>query len=172
MNKEVLIRYDRCLGCKSCELACAVAHSASKSLSGAISHDEKPRKRVFVHQVDDKKIPMNCRHCEDAPCIDACITGAMYRTADGTVTNEGGKQGCIGCWMCVMVCPYGVIRSLPQERKALKCDRDCLDENGAPACVRACPTGALMYTEVELFSTDRRQEYLSNALAERKITNP
>lgn len=164
MGYEVLIRYDRCTGCRSCELACAVAHSASKTLFGALSEEKRPRKRIFVHQVGSKKVPLNCRHCAEAPCIDACIAGAMHRTAEGVVTNENGEQSCTGCWMCVMVCPYGVIRSELAEKLALKCDRNCLDGSGNPACVRACPTGALFYGPVDSFAAGRRQEFLSKAL--------
>ncbi|TYO93882.1 4Fe-4S dicluster domain-containing protein [Desulfallas thermosapovorans] len=161
---EVLVNMERCLGCRSCELACAVAHSESKTLLGALGEDIKPLKRIFVHQVGEKKIPLNCRHCQEAPCIDACITGAMHRTPEGVVTNEGGAAPCNGCWMCVMVCPYGVIRSRAAGRVAVKCDRGCLDVNGIPACVRACPTKALEFTVADDFSRRRRQQYLQTVL--------
>lgn len=160
---EILVNVERCLGCRSCELACAVAHSASKTLTGAIGEEKKPLKRIFVHQRETKKIPLTCRHCEDAPCIDACITGAMYRRADGVVTNEGGAQPCNGCFMCVMVCPYGIIRSQVAERVAVKCDRDCLSAAGVPACVEACPTRALVFASADDFSRQKRNQFLSTA---------
>ena len=165
MTKEILVAYDKCMGCKSCENACAVAHSKSKNLFGAVLNDEKPLKRIFTHQVMDKKVPLNCRHCEEAPCIDACIAGAMHRTSEGFVTNEGGEHECTGCWMCVMVCPYGVIRSLPDERKAIKCDRIYFDDTEKPACVRACPTGALTYATVDQYGSERRTAFLVKALS-------
>ncbi|MCL6639731.1 MAG: 4Fe-4S dicluster domain-containing protein [Firmicutes bacterium] len=164
MAKEVLIRFDRCLGCRSCELACAVAHSESKTLFGALGEARSPLKRIFVDQAGVRKVPVNCRHCEEAPCLDACIAGAMRRTPDGAVTNEGGERRCAGCWMCVMVCPYGVIRSELKERVAVKCDRNCLDDSGVPACVRSCPTGALVYGRVDDFGADKRKEFLAVAL--------
>lgn len=163
--KEVLVNFDRCLGCLSCRLACAVAHSSSRSLFGAVLAGEKPRARIFVHQVGRHKAPISCRHCSDAPCIDACIAGAMYRKEDGTVTNVGGEQQCVSCWMCIMVCPYGVITSDAAGSTALKCDRNCRDESGIPACVRACPTGALVYTEVEDYGAHRRRGALEKILA-------
>ncbi|SHI36702.1 4Fe-4S dicluster domain-containing protein [Desulfofundulus thermosubterraneus] len=165
MPKEVLIRYDRCLGCRSCQLACAVAHSSAGNLFGAVLNGEKPRTRIFVHQVGGYKAPLNCRHCQDAPCIDACIAGAMHKKGDGTVTNVGGEQQCTACWMCVMVCPYGIIRSDAEGTMALKCDRECRDETGIPACVRACPTGALVYDEVDDYSGRRRLDVLHRALS-------
>ena len=159
--KEILVNSERCLGCRSCELACAVSHSQSKSLFTSLAETKKPLKRIFVHQTVSKKIPLSCRHCEEAPCIDACITGAMHRTPDGVVTNVDGTAECTGCWMCVMVCPYGVIRSEARRRVALKCDRTCLDASGVPACVKACPTGALTYIEVDDFSRAKRQKFLA-----------
>jgi carbon-monoxide dehydrogenase iron sulfur subunit len=68
------------------------------------------------------------------------------------VTDE---DKCIGCWTCVMVCPYGVIGRHLETRTAYRCDR-CpdLDE---PACVSACPTGALIYRTVPEFSAGVRQ---------------
>lgn len=160
MENEILIHYRRCLGCRSCELACAAAHSKAGSVIGAILAGEKPAHRIFVSQSGDNKAPLNCRHCEDAPCIDACITGAMHRDQSGAVVNEGGTGRCTGCWMCVMVCPYGVIRSDLLQRRAVKCDRACLDESGIPACVRSCPTGALVFAPVKEVGAARRKEFL------------
>ena len=164
MQKEILIRYERCLGCRSCELACAVAHTPEKTLLAAVAADPPPRKRLFVEQVESHKLPFVCRHCEEPYCVDACISGAMHRRPDGVVTNEGGPHPCVGCWMCVMVCPYGVIRADYREREALKCDRACLDEAGVPACVAACPTKALVYTTVDEFGRARRWEYAKEGI--------
>lgn len=56
---------------------------------------------------------------------------------------------CVGCWMCVMACPYGVIKRRKEDRVALKCDQ-CL-ELDEPACVAACPTAALYFCEKDEF---------------------
>lgn len=165
MPKQVLIDFDRCLGCRSCQLACAVAHSDAESLFGAVLSGERPRSRIFVHQAGERKAPLNCRHCQDAPCIDACITGAMYRREDGTVVNTGGAQECTACWMCVMVCPYGAVVGDAAGTRAVKCDLECRNARGVPACVRACPTGALTYGEVDGFSARRREDVLLRILA-------
>ncbi len=166
MKREILVDIDRCLGCKSCEIACAVSHSKSKDLFGVVLNNERALKRIFVSQAGKKNVPLTCRHCEEAPCIDACIAGAMYRNDEGIVTNEQGLNECVGCWMCVMFCPYGVIRSFYDTRKAIKCDRLCFDGTDRPACVRACPTGALSYVEVDEFSKNRRYEFLFKTLSE------
>lgn len=155
--KRVFVRVERCLGCKTCELACAVQHSVTKSLFTAIAESPLPRRRIYVEKGKNYRLPLACRHCEEAPCIDACIAGAMHRNPKGVITNIGGRQKCTGCWMCVMVCPYGVIGR--QTQVAVKCDL-CPDQE-VPACVVSCPTKALVYTEPEEFARLVRQKVAS-----------
>lgn len=157
MQKEILIRYERCMGCHSCEVACAVAHSPSQTLVGAMLSEKPPLKKIYVEQVDGLKAPIACRHCEDAPCVELCMTHALHRTPDGLVTNSDRLDKCLGCWMCIMACPFGVIRQDGDKRRAVKCDRDCLNEVGIPACVRACPTGALVFSTVADFQAGKRR---------------
>ena len=152
--KEIFVKTDRCMGCRSCINACAVEHSVSKSLFGAIAENPRPKSRLYVEWVSpDHKVPLVCRHCEDAPCMYACISGAIRRDADGVVRTDTDK--CIGCWTCVMVCPYGVIGRHLEEHKAVRCDR-CPDRD-VPACVSACPTGALVYQTVPAYSAEARR---------------
>ena len=151
--KEVLIRADRCLGCRSCQIACAVEHSASKNLFGAIAESPVPRYRLFVEKADGLNIPLTCRHCDPAPCAEACIAGSITKDARGAVVQK--EDRCIGCWTCVMVCPYGVVGSRLDEKVAVKCDR-CPDRE-IPACVGACPTKALLFAEVDEFAAATRK---------------
>ena len=160
--KEIFVRLDRCVGCHTCEIACAVEHSQSKTLFSAISEHPVPKYRLYVEWVPpDRKLSILCRHCEDAPCVHACISGAISRTPEGAVITDEDK--CIGCWTCVMVCPYGVIGRHLETHKAYRCDR-CPDLD-VPACVSACPTNALVYRTVEEFSVDRRQVAATEMLA-------
>ncbi len=152
--KEIFVHSDRCMGCHTCELACAVEHSQNKSLYSAISEQPVPKPRVYVEWVEpDKKMPVVCRQCEDAPCMHACISGAISLSENGIVITNADK--CIGCWTCVMVCPYGVIGRHTQVHKAYRCDR-CPDLE-VPACVNSCPTKALEYQTVENYSKNVRQ---------------
>ncbi len=153
--KEIFVRLDRCMGCHSCEMACAVAHSGSKSLYAALGETPTPKPRLYVESVapDQTAVPIVCRHCEDAPCMHACIAGAIRRGADAVVTTDADK--CIGCWTCVMVCPYGVIGRHLEAHKAYRCDR-CPDLE-IPACVSACPSRALVYQNASAYSRDVRQ---------------
>lgn len=155
--KQIFVRLDRCTGCHTCELACAIEHSTSKNLFAAIFESPKPHRRLYVEQANGRPVPILCHHCEDAPCLNACISGAIYRdkARGGVVMQRGDK--CIGCWTCIMVCPYGVIgRQGDGRRVAVKCDR-CPDRE-VPACVASCPTKALVYAEVEEFAEGRRRE--------------
>jgi carbon-monoxide dehydrogenase iron sulfur subunit len=152
--KEIFVKPDRCTGCKSCQIACAVEHSASKTLFAAMMEKPTPKSRLWVESVAATgKVPIVCRHCEDAPCMHACISGAIRRTAENVVLTDVDK--CIGCWTCVMVCPYGVIGRHLETHSAYRCDR-CPDRE-SPACVSACPTRALVYTTVEAFAKDVRK---------------
>jgi carbon-monoxide dehydrogenase iron sulfur subunit len=153
--KEVFVRLDRCLGCKSCEMACAVEHSASKSLTAAISEKPASVRRVYVEMVEGQKMPMVCRHCRDAPCVAVCRTGAMWQDPTSGVVDRNADK-CVGCWMCAMVCPYGVIGRQKDARLAVKCDR-CRSRE-VPACVEACPAHALIFSEEEEFSEMLRKD--------------
>lgn len=155
--RQILVDKGRCLGCRSCEIACAVAHSASQTLFGAVTEAEVPISRVAVERVAGINFPLQCRHCIDALCVKACMTGALYRDPEtGTVRQRA--EACVGCWMCVMACPFGAVTQDPTRKVAIKCDR-CLDRE-IPACVAACPTQALQFTEVPAFSHAQRQNYL------------
>lgn len=153
--KDIFVDTSTCTGCSSCKLACAVQHSESKNLYAAISESPRPKSRAYVEWLaPDKKVPILCRHCEDAPCINACISGAITRSDKGSVITDNDK--CIGCWTCVMVCPYGVIGRDKSQGKAYRCDR-CHDLE-IPACVAACPTQSLTYETVENHSSDKRKK--------------
>jgi carbon-monoxide dehydrogenase iron sulfur subunit len=153
--KEVFVRLDHCLGCKSCEMACAVEHSASKSLYGSVAEKPGPVRRIYVEMAEGQKVPLVCRHCEDAACVAVCRTGAMSQDPFTSIVDRN-VESCVGCWMCAMVCPYGVIGRLSEARVAVKCDR-CKDLE-VPACVRACPTGALIYATQREFMEMMRKE--------------
>jgi carbon-monoxide dehydrogenase iron sulfur subunit len=163
--KEIFVRLDRCMGCKSCEMACAVEHSESRSLFGAVAEVPLPVRRVYIEIAEGQKIPMICRHCENAPCVAVCRTGAMSQDPITGIVDRDEKR-CIGCWMCAMICPYGVIGRQAEARKAVKCDRcKSLD---VPACVNACPTGTLVYADQREFMEMMRKEAAARIAKETK----
>ncbi|MEW6418341.1 MAG: 4Fe-4S dicluster domain-containing protein [Nitrospirota bacterium] len=151
--KQIFVKPEKCIGCKSCEIACAVQHSKDKTLFSAVLQSPTPMKRLFVEAVETMKMPIICRHCEDAPCLDACISGCLYRDEKGFVRRK--EERCIGCWTCIMVCPFGVITRDKEKHIAVKCDR--CHELEIPACVNACPTYALVMTDVEELPKEKRR---------------
>lgn len=155
--KEVMIRPELCMGCRSCEIACAVEHSESKNLFGAVMEKPAPRKRIYVEYIPEysASIPMTCRHCEDAPCTTVCPTKAMKQDKIRRVVIHN-PDICIGCWTCSMVCNYGVIGRQKEARVAVKCD--LCPGREIPACVEACPTNALVFSEVKELSGVKRAE--------------
>jgi len=121
--KSIFVNPERCVACRSCEIACAVHRSSlSRRLPEAIYEPVPPLPRVTVEPAGtDKGFPVQCRHCEDAPCLDACPAGALYRDEEGLVLVK--DERCVGCWMCLMVCPFGAPQLFRQYRNILKCDR-------------------------------------------------
>jgi len=163
MGKAIMVTVEKCLACKSCEIACALAHSKSKVLEEAKQEQPKPRRRVTVEAVGEFGVPMQCRHCQDAPCIAVCPTGAIHRQqVDGPVLIE--QEQCIGCKFCLVVCPFGVIDiSAPDQvgggKAMVKCDL-CIERiktGQQPACVQACPTKALKLVDEKNLAADRRK---------------
>jgi len=139
--KNLYYDVKKCLGCKSCEIACAIAHSITHDLFKTLTEEKLslPRKKIFVS--GGKNYPVSCRHCKEPKCIDACIACALtYDKEKGMVVYDPDK--CVGCWMCVMVCPYGAIRPNTKIKTPVRCDK-CKDLD-TPACVKACPTGAII----------------------------
>jgi len=108
-----------------------------------------------VEYVEGQKMPFLCCHCEEAPCVRVCRTGALQQDPLTRIVTHDPDR-CIGCWMCTMVCPYGVIGREWERRIALKCDR-CPDRD-IPACVAACPTRALIFAEEEEFARLTRKQ--------------
>ena len=149
--KRIVIHEEYCIGCRLCEVNCLVQHSKSKKIIKAFRQEKDSIvPGVQVEQSGYVSFALQCRHCDDAPCIEACITGAMRRDpASGAVLCDTDQ--CVGCWMCIMVCPVGAIkRGAPattgkQARVASKCDL-CMGAE-TPACVANCPNEAIVYQD-------------------------
>lgn len=154
--KQIYVRPERCMGCRSCEIGCAVQHSKEKSLFPAVLQSPPPMKRLFVESNGDIRMPIICRHCEDAPCLRSCISGCLYRDEKALVRRK--KERCIGCWTCIMACPFGVITRDKEKHIAVKCDR--CHKLDVPACVNACPTGALVFVDIDDMPKEKRQSLI------------
>ena len=154
--KRVHVIKERCVACHQCETACAIEHSSTKTLFGAVGEDVPPPSRITIRRTKDRRwsIAIKCRHCNPAPCFTSCPTGAIERDImTGYVLINENK--CIGCKRCLPACPFGVIQigittiSGKRHYVAQKCDEcsSITPNEISPACVASCPTGALVYTD-------------------------
>ena len=90
-----------------------------------------------------------CKHCTHAGCLDACPTGALFRTEFGTVVVQ--QDICNGCGYCVPSCPYGVIDQRKSDGRVFKCTLcyDRLSDGLMPACATACPTQSIQFGDLD-----------------------
>ena len=159
MSKIIVVNEERCLGCKSCVIECAVAHSHAGDLVEALKAGEQLQSRVHVEPFGEFGMPLQCRHCEDAPCLAICPTEAIHRPSEtGPVLIDADR--CIGCKYCLVVCPFGIIDLSKDGKAMVKCDL-CIERTEVgeePACVTACPTGALEFVELEEWIKEKRRD--------------
>ncbi len=152
----MVIDLKRCIGCHACTVACKAENSTKPGIFWNKVYDEESGEYPSVRRIF---IPRLCMHCENAPCIEACPTGASYRREDGIVLIDYDK--CVGCKYCIEACPYGA-RYFSKEKAGYfgagltpteeagyrehklgvteKCNFcvDRVEQGQQPACVRAC----------------------------------
>ena len=166
--KVIGVHLDRCTGCKTCELYCAAERgSHGKTLLKAVQESPLPRARLRVEGTNEVHLPMQCRHCLEAPCVTACLNAALVRDPKTNLVVLR-EDRCIACWTCTMFCPFGVIFPWPERKMALKCDRCAFMEN--PACLEVCPCQALELVDLEDFEKmfQRKREDLIKNLSGRR----
>ena len=160
----LVIDLDTCVGCQACVTACKGWNDQDGGQVGGLSDQDAYGANpsgTFLNRVHSYQVavpdalpqivnfPRSCLHCEDAPCVTVCPTGASYKRAeDGIVlVNE---DACIGCGLCAWACPYGA-REMDADQGVMKKCTLCVDriyndtlpeEDREPACVRTCPTNA------------------------------
>jgi len=158
----LVIDLDTCVGCHACVISCKEWNTGGYGapLADTDAYGEDPsgtflnRVHTFEVKPADKPamvthFPKSCLHCEDAPCVTVCPTGASFkRSEDGIVLVH--EDHCIGCGLCAWACPYGA-REMDAVEKVMKKCTLCVDriynenipeEDRVPSCVRTCPAGA------------------------------
>ncbi len=141
---KVIAIPEYCLGCGLCEIYCAAQHDGYNGnvIKAYKKGNPVPRSGLLIQ---NRISWLNtCMHCEEAPCLNACISGAIQREADGVIYID--EKRCIQCNTCVMVCPFGHMKPSAVSGKIIKCDL-CRESKDLPACVRHCPNGALKLVE-------------------------
>ncbi|RDC74427.1 4Fe-4S dicluster domain-containing protein [Rhodovulum sp. 12E13] len=158
----LVIDLDTCVGCHACVVACKGWNTEGY---GAPLSDQNPYgsdpsgtflNRVHSYEVQPERgpaqlvhFPKSCLHCEDAPCVTVCPTGASYKREDDGIVLVN-ESSCIGCGLCAWACPYGA-REMDIAAGVMKKCTLCVDriynehipeEDRVPACVRTCPAGA------------------------------
>ena len=135
----------KCIGCRSCEVACNEQNNNPADILwrriGELEAGSYPNTQRHY-------LSMGCNHCLDADCLKGCPVDAYTKDPlTGIVLHSA--DACIGCSYCVWNCPYSVPQFNPERGVVGKCDmcKGRLDEGLEPACVNACPEGAI---EIEL----------------------
>ena len=156
-NKVLAINYEKCTGCRLCELVCSVKHDG-------VSNPARSRIKIEKWEAEGLYIPMSCQQCEDAPCMNVCPVKAISRdeTLDRVTVDY---DLCIGCRSCVAVCPFGAMGFNVKDRKVFKCDL-C---DGDPQCVRFCDVKALEYIDAERVSVVRKRDAAKKFSAAQKL---
>ena len=150
------ILYDstRCIGCQSCEFACADKYGLPEPTTSpevGVFRKTSAKQRVAINAFKTSKgdqfMRRSCNHCNRPACASACLTKAMYKTEEGPVIWREDK--CIGCRSCMISCPFDIPKfdfdsPNPIVQKCIMC-YELIKKGEKPACVEACPAEALMF---------------------------
>lgn len=177
MNTFVVANPHKCIGCKACEIACAIAHLDS-DVNVAAAQQAPFVPRINLVRAPRVTMPIQCRQCEDAPCANVCPVQAITQQENRIVVH--GKV-CIGCKACMLACPFGAMDMAIQEEEqgilqvitgdseklkkvmvAHKCDL-CTGRPSGPACVEVCPAEAFVIVNPQKLTRNIKEKRLSSA---------
>jgi Fe-S-cluster-containing dehydrogenase component len=167
MRYGMVIDLKRCIGCYACQLSCKAENGTPPGVFFARVLKQEEGTYPSVRQLF---LPVLCNHCEEAPCVEACPTGASFQGEDGIVDIDHDK--CVGCKTCMVACPYGnryfndqAQHYFPQGPTdyeqarmshhptdvVMKCNfcKPRLAEGKLPACVANCPTVARYFGDLD-----------------------
>jgi formate dehydrogenase iron-sulfur subunit len=185
-----LIDVSKCIGCKACQTACMEWNDLRDEVGHTTGVYDNPRdlteKSWTVMRFTEYENPKGdlewlirkdgCMHCEDPGCLKACPSpGAIVQYTNGIVDFH--EENCIGCGYCVTGCPFNIPRISKEDHRAYKCtlcsDRVAVGQE--PACVKTCPTGAIMFgTKVDMIAQaeDRVEDLKERGFENAGLYNP
>lgn len=165
----VLVDTTKCVGCRTCEFACAEANDLPKPPGEVELGEERntsPSQWSVINRFETSKgkvfVKRQCMHCLRPACASACLTKAMLKTSEGPVVWREDK--CMGCRFCMVSCPFDVPKfeydsANPRIRKCGMC-WDRLQAGELPACVKNCPLKALTFgPRAQMLEEARRRIY-------------
>lgn len=141
--KRIYVNEQWCLGCHLCEYYCAYANSGVPDMVKALK-DRKLQPRIKVEEKGSISFAVNCRHCTEPLCVKSCIAGALSQV-DGLIVID--KDKCVGCFSCIMSCPFGALMPNEEEGIMQKCELCTTNAHGKPVCVQGCPNKAIVFEE-------------------------
>jgi Fe-S-cluster-containing dehydrogenase component len=135
----------KCIGCHSCEVACK--QEFNLPVGPMPMRVLKIGPRIIKDELRTDYVPVFCKHCDDAPCIQACPEGALYKRDDGIVLVN--KEKCTGCKICIDACPIKAPQFNPETNKIELCNfcAHRFDKGEQPSCVIVCPARCLYFGE-------------------------
>ena len=148
--KRIWIDAALCDGCLNCTLACMNAHRQDEGTVYDLDlSDPANESRNTIKRLSDGSYrPIFCRHCDDPECVRSCMSGALTKDPETSLVLYNEKR-CAACFMCVMNCPFGVLKPDDTTKsRIIKCDF-CKDHGYEPSCVKACPKKAIWIEEVQ-----------------------
>jgi formate dehydrogenase iron-sulfur subunit len=185
-----LIDTTKCIGCKACQVACMEWNDLRDEIGTNIGEYQNPRDLsastwtlMRFAEVENSKGDLEwlirkdgCMHCADPGCLKACPSpGAIVQYANGIVDFQ--EENCIGCGYCVTGCPFDVPRISKKDHKAYKCTL-CSDRVAVglePACIKACPTGALVFgtkEDMQAHAAERIEDLKSRGFQNAGLYDP
>jgi Fe-S-cluster-containing hydrogenase component 2 len=146
MEKILVVDYQKCTGCRLCEMVCSIKRTGA-------NNPTRSRIHVIKWPLEGFELPMVCQQCEEAPCVAVCPKDALsHDLGQGQVALD--YDLCIGCKLCVIACPFGGMGIDAVARQVIKCDL-C---DGDPSCVRVCEPGALRFVLASLVNLKKKRD--------------
>ena len=177
MAKGVLVDLTKCIGCRGCQIACKGWNELSVQktvMAGDLTNPPRLSASCYTHirfQEDEKEggpvwsfVKDQCLHCKNPACASACPVGALKKTEKGPVTYTFDR--CIGCRYCMLACPFYVPKyewekAVPWIRKCTFCS-ERIAADLVPACIKTCPTGAMIFGESDAMLKEGRERIAAN----------